>query len=100
MNKSYPKFICDLEKSDPVFYEEITKIFDLAMAPGELDPKTKVLIAMSLDALNSAGEGVKTLANIARNMGVSDAQISEALRIVYLVAGNKVIEAINAAFEK
>ncbi|HHV98341.1 MAG TPA: carboxymuconolactone decarboxylase family protein [Clostridiaceae bacterium] len=100
MRDSYPKFIQDLKKSDPKFFEQIAEIFELAMAPGELDSKTKILIAMTLDALSGAKEGVRLLSKVARHMGVSDNQIAEALRIAYLVAGNTVLAASNAAFSE
>jgi len=100
MRDSYPKFIQDLKKSDPKFFEQIAEIFELAMAPGELDSRTKILIAMTLDALSGAKEGVRLLANVARHIGVSDKQIAEALRIAYLVAGNTVLAASNAAFSE
>lgn len=100
MRGSYPKFIEELKKSDPKFFEQIAEIFELAMAPGELDSKTKILIAMTLDALSGEKDGVRVLSNVARHMGVSDEQIAEALRIAYLVAGNSVLAASNAAFSK
>jgi len=100
MRGSYPKIIEELKKTDPKFFEQVAEIFELAMAPGELDSKTKILIAMTLDALSGAKEGVRTLSNVARHLGVSDAQIAEALRIVYLVAGNSVLAASNAAFSE
>lgn len=100
MNKSYPEFISKLEGTDPKMFHQVSSIFDLAMTPGELDAKTKILISLALDALAGEEEGVRTLSKVARNMGISDAQISEALRIAYLVAGNKVLGASRAAFEK
>lgn len=99
MSSRYPKFIADIEETDPKLFEAVTKTFDVAMAPGELDTKTKMLIAMALDAMIGSEEGVKTLANVARQMGVSDSQIAETLRIVYFVAGNKVLQTTGAAFD-
>ena len=100
MTPNYPVFISALEKSDPKFFAEMKAVFDLAMAPGELDARTKVLLAMSLDALSGAEGGVKVLAKAARSMGVTEAQIAEALRLAYFVAGNKVLETSRAAFEE
>mgnify|MGYP000273900136 CR=1 FL=1 len=100
MRDSYPVFIQELKESDPKFFEQIAEIFELAMAPGELDSKTKILIAMTLDALSGSKDGVRMLSNVARHLGVTDAQIAEALRIAYFVAGNSVLAASNAAFSK
>lgn len=69
------------------------------MAPGELDPKTKVLITMALDAFAGSPEGVKSLAKTARNMGATEGQITETLRIAYEVAGMKALAATCGAYE-
>lgn len=100
MANNYPEFITKLQKNDPKLYESVSGIYDLSMAPGELDAKTKILIVLALDALTGAGEGVRVLSKIARNMGLSDNQISEALRLAYFVAGNPVLNAMKAAFEE
>ncbi len=99
MSKNYPPFINILERTDLKFHVNVTGLFDLAMAPGDLDGKTKILIALALDALSGSAMGVKSLAQAARGMGVTDAQIAEALRIAHMVAGNAVLEASRAAFE-
>jgi alkylhydroperoxidase/carboxymuconolactone decarboxylase family protein YurZ len=99
MPNKYPDFIVALEKNDPKLYESVTGIYDISMVPGELDAKTKILIAMSLDALDGSSAGVKALSIVARKMGISEGQIAEALRIAYFVAGNPVLGAIQAAYE-
>jgi alkylhydroperoxidase/carboxymuconolactone decarboxylase family protein YurZ len=68
------------------------------MVPGELDIKTKVLITLALDAFHGAGGGVKVLAAAARNLGVTDGQIKEALRIAYSTSGMSALVASRAAF--
>ncbi len=100
MSQNYPQFIQSLERTDPRFATEVTAVYDLALAPGELDPRTKILIALALDCLAGAKTGVKTLAAIARSMGASDGQIAETLRLAYLVAGNQVLETAQTAFEE
>jgi alkylhydroperoxidase/carboxymuconolactone decarboxylase family protein YurZ len=70
------------------------------MGPGALDQKTKVLITLALDAAHGAREGVVSLAGQARSLGASDAEIAEAIRIAYFVAGNSVLAAAGAAFAK
>ena len=100
MAKNYPEFITRLEKSDPRLFESVTDIYDLSMSPGELDAKTKILICIALDALTGAGEGVRVLSKIAKDMGISAGQIAEALRLAYFVAGNPVLYAMKTAFEE
>jgi alkylhydroperoxidase/carboxymuconolactone decarboxylase family protein YurZ len=99
MPNKYPDFISALEKNDSKLFESVTGIYDISMNPGELDVNTKILIAMSLDAFVGSSDGVKALSNIARKMGITEGQISEALRIAYFIAGNPVLEAIHAAYE-
>jgi len=100
MANNYPEFITKLQKTDPKLYESVSGIYDLSMTPGELDDKTKILIALALDALSGSGEGVRVLSKIARNMGLSVAQITEALRLAYFVAGNPVLDAMKSAFDE
>jgi alkylhydroperoxidase/carboxymuconolactone decarboxylase family protein YurZ len=99
MPNKYPEFISALEKTDTKLYQSVTGIYDISMTPGELDAKTKILISMSLDALEGSSEGVKALSKVARKMGITEGQIAEALRIAYFVAGNPVLGAIQAAYE-
>lgn len=96
----YPPFLQELEGMDPAFFQGITKIWDLAMTPGELDGKTKILIALALDALAGSREGVESVAEIARKMGVTEGEINEALRLSYLVAANKALDTFAYAMRK
>ncbi len=43
MARNHPAFLSELEKTDPKFHAAVAALFDLAMAPGELDARTKVL---------------------------------------------------------
>jgi alkylhydroperoxidase/carboxymuconolactone decarboxylase family protein YurZ len=98
MEKSYPLLIAELEKTDKRFFESVKLVYDLATGPGELDGKTKILISLALDAALGLPNGVKALADTARSMGISDAQIAEALRLAYLTAGMGTLAASKAAF--
>ncbi|MCR4435878.1 MAG: carboxymuconolactone decarboxylase family protein [Clostridiales bacterium] len=100
MASNYPGFISALEKTDPKLFESVSRIFDLAMSPGELDARTKILISLAIDAFANSAEGVKHLAGVARSMGVTEGQIAETLRIAYQISGNKTLAAIQAAYEK
>lgn len=82
-----PPFVQTLKDQDPVFYQQVCQIIELAMSPGALDERTKILIALGIDAYKGAEQGVKVLAQQARELGVTEAEIAEALRIPYFVAG-------------
>ena len=91
-------FIESVKERDPQFYRLIKGIEDLTQEESSLDPKTKMMISLAVDACTGATEGVIALAGALRKMGVTDAQISEVLRLVYFAKGNTVLAASMAAF--
>ena len=95
-----PKFIDQLRYNDPQLHEAVAAVADLAMSPGALDGKTKLLIAIALDALCGAKKGVEILAKQAKKAGVTKEEIAEALRLAYFVAGNGVLAVAGEAFEE
>lgn len=95
---SLPPPLMGIEKTDPALYEQVKRLYELAMAPGEIDAKTKVLMVLALDAYGGAAGGVKILAQAARAMGATEGQISEALRIGYMTAGMGTLFASLAAY--
>jgi AhpD family alkylhydroperoxidase len=99
MEKHYPMPIAAIEKRDKKLFEAAKTVYDLAMEPGELDARTKVLITLAIDATLGAGAGVKVLSSAARKMGASDAQITEVLRIAYAISGMGTLHASASAFE-
>jgi alkylhydroperoxidase/carboxymuconolactone decarboxylase family protein YurZ len=96
MANNYPPFIAALENSDPVLFKAVAALYDAAMTPGELDAKTKILIALAIDAFEGSTEGVRSLSGAAKKMGMTDGQINEALRIAYMISGNKTLVCISA----
>ena len=94
-----PGFIKELERRDSKLYEIASSLAEEAMKPGALDAKTKLLIAMALDALVGADEGVKVLSKAARGQGATEEEIAEALRIAYYVAGNTVLSSADSAYQ-
>jgi alkylhydroperoxidase/carboxymuconolactone decarboxylase family protein YurZ len=91
LEKKYPAFYAPLEDADPKLHEIMKSLYDASMGEGALDSKTKVLIAMTVDAFAGSDEGVKGLSMAARSLGATEQQISEALRIAHMVAANKVL---------
>jgi alkylhydroperoxidase/carboxymuconolactone decarboxylase family protein YurZ len=94
-----PPFLSFLEKNDPEFAGAIEKIVSTAMTPAALDQKTKLLIALALDAAHGASRGVASLADQLRSLGTSDAEIAEALRLAYFAFGNSILITSAAAFK-
>jgi alkylhydroperoxidase/carboxymuconolactone decarboxylase family protein YurZ len=82
-----PAFVERFRNIDPKMVDLVSQLREHAMAPGALDAKTKLLIAMALDAIVGADRGVASLADAARSQGATEAEISETLRIVYYIAG-------------
>ncbi|AET69554.1 uncharacterized protein, gamma-carboxymuconolactone decarboxylase subunit like protein [Desulfosporosinus orientis DSM 765] len=93
-----PVFLKFLETNDPDFAQAIEKVFTSAMSPGALDQKTKLLIALALDAAHGAGQGVASIAHQLREQGTTDAEIAEALRLAYFAFGNSILATSSAAF--
>ena len=100
MSNHYPPFVEAVKATDEELYEIITKNMDLALADGALDQKTKVMITMALDAFAGAVEGVKSLSQRARDLGATEDEIKEVLRISYMVASMKTLATTRAAYNK
>ena len=75
------------ENLDPKLFKLINSNQELALADGALPRKFKLLIAMVLDAVNGASEGVKSLAGQAMQAGATKEEIAEALRVAQFVCG-------------
>ena len=74
-------------KVDAELHGAVGACRDLALSDGALDAKTKILIALALDAAHGADNGVKSLAVQALQKGASKEEILEAVRVAYFVAG-------------
>lgn len=78
------KTVQDLDQDLAKMMEEAR---ESAFKPGEIDLKTKFLIAMAIDATKGTAEGVRSLADQALKNGASREEIKEVIRIVYLING-------------
>lgn len=95
-----PPFLKPLAGYDPTFAQEIGDIAALAFQENSLDEKTRTLIALALDTVLGASAGVASLANQARQLGISEQEIADTLRLAYFTAGCSVLTTSFAAFEK
>ena len=75
------------EDLDPKLLHLVNDTKNLALADGALPRKIKLLIAMVLDAVNGATEGVQSLAREAIKAGATKEEIAEALRVAQYVCG-------------
>ncbi|KUK31582.1 MAG: Uncharacterized protein XD63_1164 [Thermoanaerobacterales bacterium 50_218] len=98
MKPAVPPFVQQIADRDPELYEAVVKVIEVAMTPGALDAKTKTLINLALDAYIGSERGVMVLANRARELGATEEEIKETLRIAYYVAGMKTLATSNNAF--
>jgi alkylhydroperoxidase/carboxymuconolactone decarboxylase family protein YurZ len=76
-----------LEKCDPQLLEQVQEGGAFALAQGALPEKTKLLIALALDASHGAVGGVKALAKEAMDAGATKEEIVEAVRVANFVCG-------------
>ena len=82
-----PTFMDELRKHDPGFFELVSAVITKTQEAGALDPKTKTLITLALDAAGSHPEGVRSLAARARAMGAKEEEIIETIRLAFVGAG-------------
>jgi alkylhydroperoxidase/carboxymuconolactone decarboxylase family protein YurZ len=75
------------EELDPKLLNLVNNTRDLAFADGALPRKVKLLIAMVLDAVHGASEGVQALAREAIKAGATKEEITEALRVAQYICG-------------
>ena len=86
MSQFNPKFLEEIKEYDPELYNAV-------------NPKTKFLIGVALDALSASQGGVTSFSNRARKYGASEEEVKEAIRMAYFISGMKVIKAAAGAME-
>ena len=85
-----PWFAEKMSEYDPAYHKMLEQMATIALSPSALDKKTMLLILVALDALKGAGQGVKVLANQARQAGASEDEIKEALRQMCIRDSSKI----------
>ena len=74
-----------LAEHDPEYGEIFEQLFNTTFSPGVLDVKTKMLIAMGVNASTGMGYGCSEIAKILEGQGITKKEISEALRVASTV---------------
>lgn len=93
-------FISAIKDRDEKFFELMKGLQELVYSESAIDAKTKLMISLAVDATVGADEGVATISDILRQMGVTDEQIAEVLRITYFTKANSTLVTSMAAFKK
>ena len=92
-----PPWIQPLYQRDPKFVETYMAQREHVLRDGAIPAKYKHLMTMMVDALQTHPDGVTTIANRARAAGASEAEIQEAVEVVYLFGGTPaLVTAMNA----
>lgn len=76
------------EDLDPKLLSLINDTRTLALSDGALPRKTKLVIAMLLDAVQGASDGVQALAREAIKAGATKQEIAEAIRVGQYICGS------------
>lgn len=76
-----------MNKSAPDLMKQLGDLQKTATADGALSAKTKTLMMMLCDSLLGHSDGVANLANRARSMGASEAEIAETIGMALLMGG-------------
>ena len=75
------------EDLDPKLLNLVNETRDFALAEGALPRKTKLLMAMVLDAAAGSSEGVQALGTLAVKAGATKQEIAETLRVAQYICG-------------
>ena len=83
--KEIPPCVEILMEHDPEYGKVFAPLFETTFSQGALDVKTKMLIAMAVNASTGMGYGCNEIAKILENMGTRKQEIAEALRVAATV---------------
>lgn len=84
-SKELPPCLKILEEHDPEYGKLFRPLFELTFSPGALDVKTKMLIAMAVNASTGMGYGCSEIAKILEGMETKKEEMAEALRVAATV---------------
>jgi alkylhydroperoxidase/carboxymuconolactone decarboxylase family protein YurZ len=92
-----PPWIQPLQKRDPEFVDSYVAQRERILRDGAIPAKYKILMTLSVDAIQSHPDGVANIANRARGAGASEAEIQETVEVAYLFGGTPaLVTAMNA----
>ncbi len=82
-----PPFLKPLDEKDPQLAEQVMGVLNLVDGKGAPEGKIKALMSMLGDAILGHPDGVAALATRARQLGASEAEIAETVRIAFTAGG-------------
>ena len=82
-----PKFFKELTTNDPEMFELVMKFENHIWDDGKLTKKTKKLIAIAIAAALRDQHAVRAQLAGAASLGVTKAEVEEALRVTFLLSG-------------
>lgn len=82
-----PKFFKDLTTKEPEMFNLVMRFEEHIWDDGELSKQTKKLIAIAIAAALRDQHAVRAQLAGAKNLGVTKAEIEEALRVTFLLSG-------------
>ncbi|MFA4877647.1 MAG: carboxymuconolactone decarboxylase family protein [Methanoregula sp.] len=82
-----PKFFRELTTNEPEMFELVMRFEQHIWDDGKLTKKTKKLIAISIAAALRDQHAVRAQLAGAANLGVTKAEVEEALRVTFLLSG-------------
>jgi alkylhydroperoxidase/carboxymuconolactone decarboxylase family protein YurZ len=95
-----PPWIQPLQQRDQKFVDSYMAQREHILRDGAIPAKYKHLMTMIVDALQTHGDGVKAIADRARGAGASEAEVLEAVEVVYLFGGTPALVTAMNAFTK
>ncbi|PKL69713.1 MAG: carboxymuconolactone decarboxylase family protein [Methanomicrobiales archaeon HGW-Methanomicrobiales-1] len=82
-----PKFFKELTTKEPEMFNLVMKFENHIWDDGKLSKKTKKLIAIAIAAALRDQHAVRAQLAGAKNLGVTKAEVEEALRVTFLLSG-------------
>ncbi|NYT06128.1 MAG: carboxymuconolactone decarboxylase family protein [Methanomicrobiales archaeon] len=82
-----PKIFHDLKDLDPELYKSVMGLDQMIWADGALSKQTKKLIAIAVAAALRDKHAVRAQMAGAKHLGISMAEVDEALRVTFLLSG-------------
>ena len=89
-----------IEENAPQLYQDVTSVREHVLSEGALPLKVKVMMTMLCDALLGHDDGVKNIANRARAVGATEAEIAETVGVAFVMGGTPALVTGANAFRK
>jgi len=89
-----------IEENAPQLYQDVTSVREHVLSEGALPLKVKVMMTMLCDALLGHDDGVKNIANRARAVGATEAEIAETVGVAFVMGATPALVTGVNAFRK